>query len=94
MNEGINPKFVRALALLFMAVCVCGFSTFAIYGFYSTLRSEYFPKTNPWIDLAVETAVICSGCYLGLRLIGVSGLSALAEAFREEPENPFAAMID
>jgi hypothetical protein len=96
MSEGVDPKFAKGLALLFLAVCACGFMIFAFCGFYSMVRAEYFPKIDPWADFATEFAAACTGCYLGLRIIGVRGLAGLAEAFRVEREtgNPFAGMFD
>lgn len=96
MNAGSDPKIVQGIMLLLMTVCVCCFLAFAFCGFYTALRAECFSGIQPWLDFMLKTAVGVSGCYLGVKLVGVKGLSVIAEALRhdEEPENPFAGMFD
>ncbi len=95
MNSGVDAKFAKGLALVFMTLCVCGFMIYAFCGFYNALRTECFPDIDDTLDLAIKMAVGCSGAYLGLMMIGVRGLKSLSSAFAPSRGiNMFTGMFD
>lgn len=81
--EGVktDTRFIGGALLVGMAICICGFLAFATNGLYDLFRAELFPEIGFWANAASKCGAIMFGIYLGLCLVGVSGLKRISESF-------------
>lgn len=94
-GNDVDPRFMKGLLLVCLAICACGFMCYASVRFYDLLHAEFFPNIGPAIAVITKGGAIFLGIYLGLKLIGGNLLKAISDCFVEDRgRNIFSGMFD